>query len=139
MAIQFHSEVKNFKIFRTRSLKNWFATTIYTENKQAGDINFIIVDDNYLLALNQQYLKHNTYTDIITFDYSEKAIISGEVFISIDRVRENSEKFDTTSELELYRVMIHGILHLCGYKDKTSADKRLMRQKEDYYLSLCPL
>lgn len=102
-----------------------------------GSINFIFCSDKYLLQLNQKYLNHNTYTDIITFDNSDSQHeISGDLYISVERVRENSKQFSGSFVIELQRVMIHGILHLLGYNDKSSKDKETMRNKEDYYLSL---
>ncbi|MCB0460671.1 MAG: rRNA maturation RNase YbeY, partial [Flavobacteriaceae bacterium] len=100
------------------------------------DISYIFCDDDYLLDINVKYLKHNTLTDIISFDYTDDGLISGDVFVSIDRVKENAEKFNVSFQDELHRVMIHGILHFCGYKDKTKEEEQLMRSKEDYYLSL---
>ena len=99
-------------------------------------INFIFCDDAYLLEMNQEYLKHDTFTDIITFDYGSSEAVSGDIFISVDRIRENAAKLQQNALDELHRVMIHGILHLIGYKDKSPADKAQMTSKEDKYLSL---
>jgi rRNA maturation RNase YbeY len=108
-----------------------------TEKKEIGDLTYVFCSDDYLLSLNQQFLKHNTLTDIITFDYSEgKKELSGEIYISIDRVADNAAKFKTDFQDELHRVMIHGVLHLAGYKDKKPAEKALMRKKEEACLSL---
>ena len=107
---------------------------IKAENKQIGEINCIFCDDEYLLEKNKTYLNHNTLTDIITFDYSEKDEISGDLFISIERVRENAKIYNVTFELELSRVLIHGILHLIGFGDKTDEEIKTMRQKENFYL-----
>ena len=104
------------------------------EGYAAHYIQFVFCSDVYLLELNQQYLHHDTLTDIITFDYREGKKISGDIFISIDRVRENAGKFNVLFKEELHRVMIHGILHLCGYKDKDKKSKMLMTEKEDFYL-----
>lgn len=104
------------------------------EKKNFGTLNYIFCNDAHLLQINREYLKHDTYTDIITFDYSEKKIISGDIFISIERVTENAEKFKQPFEIELQRVMVHGILHLIGYNDKSSQEKETMRAKEDFYL-----
>lgn len=115
------------------------SASIMHEKMYVGSINFIFCSDIYLLQINQQYLNHDNYTDIITFDNSELQLeISGDIFISIERVYENSKKFSGSFLSELYRVMIHGILHLIGYKDKSNKDKDAMRRKEDYYLSLLP-
>ncbi len=104
------------------------------EGKNPNDINFIYCSDEYLLELNKSSLNHDYYTDIITFDYCEGKEVSGDLFISIDRVRENANEMNLTFEDELHRVMIHGVLHLCGYKDKTKKDAETMREKENFYL-----
>lgn len=107
---------------------------IKNELKVSGDISVVFCSDDYLLEMNKQYLDHDYYTDIITFDYVENNVISGDLFISIDRIAENAEKFNTTLLKELYRVVFHGVLHLVGYKDKTENEAKLMREKENYYL-----
>lgn len=101
-----------------------------------GDINYIFCDDEYLLKINLEYLNHDTLTDIITFDYVENGVLSGDIYISIERVRENAVIFSVPFEQELLRVLAHGVLHLCGYKDKTNKDSVLMRQKEDTAIQL---
>jgi len=126
----------NFKLNLTKKIMSWISGSIINEAYKEGDINFIFCDDDYLWELNVKHLKHNTLTDIISFDYSLGKIVSGDIFISIDRIRENALKFKVKVDDELHRVIIHGILHFCGYKDKTKEDKLLMRKKEDYYLSL---
>ena len=105
------------------------------EAKILGDISIIFVSDPYLLEMNQKYLNHDYYTDIITFDYCDMNIVSGDLFISVDRVQENAETFDVDVLTELHRVMIHGVLHLCGYKDKTEEEERNMRELENKYLN----
>ena len=105
------------------------------EAKILGDISIIFVSDSYLLEMNQKYLNHDYYTDIITFDYCDMNIVSGDLFISVDRVQENAETFDVDVLTELHRVMIHGVLHLCGYKDKTEEEERNMRELENKYLN----
>lgn len=117
-------------------IKNWISKAILNENLKEGDINYIFCDDNYLSEINIKYLNHTTLTDIISFDYTIGKIISGDIFISIERVEENAILYNATFNDELHRVMIHGILHYCGYKDKTIDEKIRMRSKEDYYLSL---
>jgi len=118
-------------------MKKFLFALIQKEGKQVEHINYIFCTDKYLLGINQQYLNHNTYTDIVTFELSEPpAALLSDVYISIDRVRENSATFQTSFLQELRRVMIHGALHLCGYGDKKLLQKKLMTQKEDYYLSL---
>ncbi|MFV0592554.1 MAG: rRNA maturation RNase YbeY [Draconibacterium sp.] len=108
---------------------------IKKELRETGDISVVFCSDEYLLKMNKEYLNHDYYTDIITFDYVEGNVISGDLFISIERVKENAEKYGSTLLKELYRVVFHGTLHLVGYKDKTDNDKNLMRSKEDFYLS----
>ena len=105
------------------------------EGKLLGDVSVIFVSDDYLLEMNQTYLNHDYYTDIITFDYCEQNIISGDLFISVDRVRENADVFNADFRTELHRVIIHGVLHLCGYKDKTEDDEESMRKLENKYLN----
>ncbi len=135
-AIYFFSEETNFKPKYLTSLRLWINKTIEAENYQLEELNFIFCSDEYLLKINQQYLNHDTFTDIITFDNREiDYTISGDIFISIDRVKENSKTFKTTFINELHRVIIHGTLHLLGYTDKSKKDKDLMTQKEDTYLN----
>jgi rRNA maturation RNase YbeY len=105
------------------------------EGKLLGDVYVIFVSDDYLLEINQSYLNHDYYTDIITFDYCEQNVISGDLFISVDRVRENADVFNVDFGTELHRVIIHGVLHLCGYKDKTEDDEEVMRKMENKYLN----
>ncbi len=136
MSIRFFSEEIEFKILNPKKVKAWLIQSANRERKEITEISFIFCSDPYLLKLNQGYLNHDTLTDIITFDYSQGNKLSGEIYISIDRVMENSKKFDSGFVDELHRVMIHGVLHLCGYKDKTRPDKTLMHKKEDAYLSL---
>jgi probable rRNA maturation factor len=107
---------------------------IKSERKITGEISVIFCSDEYLLKINEQYLGHDYYTDIVTFDYVENSVISGDLFVSVDRVLENAGGLKLKFEEELYRVIFHGILHLCGYKDKTNAEKKAMREKEDFYL-----
>jgi rRNA maturation RNase YbeY len=111
--------------------KDWLLRIISSENKLTGDLVFVFCDDNYLLSINQKYLNHNTYTDIITFDYTNGDTLSGDVFISVDRVKENAMKFEISFEEELRRVMSHGILHLAGYGDKKDEEIKAMRLKEE--------
>ncbi len=117
-------------------ISSWLSTICVVEDKYEGDINVVFCNDEYLLQLNMLHLNHSYYTDVITFDYSEDKTISGDIFISIDRVKENAQEFSVTFFNELCRVIVHGVLHLCGYKDKTEEDNRLMRKKEDECLFL---
>jgi rRNA maturation RNase YbeY len=107
---------------------------IKEENKEAGDISVIFCSDEYLLEMNKTHLNHDYYTDIITFNYVDGKLISGDLFISVDRVKENAVKFEVSFNEELYRVILHGVLHLVGYNDKTGEEKKVMREKENYYL-----
>jgi probable rRNA maturation factor len=119
---------------RTR-LKRFLASLFKKEKKQLGELQYIFCADDYLLQINRQYLNHNYFTDIITFDLSEKdQLINAEIYISVDRVRENAREFGFTLKQELHRVMFHGALHLCGYKDKNPKDAQLMRRMEDKWL-----
>ena len=114
----------------------WITDLILKESLKEGDINYIFCNDDYLLEINIKYLNHNELTDIITFDYSIGKVLSGDIFISIERVKDNAISYNVDEKDELHRVMVHGVLHLCGYKDKSKDEKSLMRDKEDYYLSL---
>ena len=137
MPIHYFYEQIDFKIETPRKASTWITLVAKTEKKEIGDLTYVFCSDDYLLSLNQQFLKHNTLTDIITFDYSEgKNELSGEIYISIDRVADNAAKFKTDFQDELHRVMIHGVLHLVGYKDKKPAEKARMRKKEEACLSL---
>ena len=133
--ISYH-KLYNFKFESDSSVSSWISQVIANESFKEGDINYIFCDDSYLLDINIKYLKHNTLTDIISFDYTLGKLISGDIFISIERVMENTFIFNNTFSDELHRVIIHGILHFCGYKDKSEDEKKNMRKKEDYYLSL---
>lgn len=134
--ISFFNEEISFALKNKNHLRFWIDAALQNEQSFKYLINYIFCNDNYLYNLNIKYLDHDTFTDIITFDYSDEACTSGDIYISVDRVKENSLKFNTSFNSELCRVMIHGILHLCGYKDKTRMEKKLMTEKEDYYLSL---
>lgn len=124
-------------IKQVRKLKAFIEHLILAEKRIPGPLSFVFCTDEYLLSINKQYLNHHFYTDIITFDLStSKKVISGELYISIDRIKENAKEFKTTTTNELQRVMFHGVLHLCGYKDKSPKDIKLMRTKEDQYLKL---
>lgn len=135
--INFFNEDIDFTLKNKIKLKRWIKTTIVSENHKLGELNFIFCSDEYLLEVNKQYLNHDTYTDIITFDNSDiNLLIIGDIFISYDRIRENAVKFGVSEIDELHRIIIHGTLHLLGYKDKSKADKALMTTKEDIYLHL---
>jgi probable rRNA maturation factor len=134
--INFYNQEVDFRLKEKAKIRKWILQVVENEYKILGEISYIFCTDTYLLDINQQYLKHNTYTDIVTFDYSEEGKICGDLFISIERVNENAQKFSVNFEHELKRVLVHGILHLCGYKDKSEEDEKAMRAREDYYLSL---
>ena len=126
----------HFSLEKETTVKNWIKKILKQEGKTAGNISYLFCSDDYLLKINRQFLQHDFYTDIITFDYSEKAKIEGEIFISIDRVKENAKIFKQPFERELMRTIIHGVLHLCGYTDKKPADKKRMTAKENLALLL---
>lgn len=132
--ISFNYET-NFELDNEDKLSSWISNTISDEGFKEDEINYIFCDDAYLLNLNIEFLDHDTLTDIISFDYTMGKLISGDVYISVERVRENAKDFNVSFENELSRVMIHGILHYCGYKDKTDSDTSEMRSKENYYIS----
>lgn len=134
--ISFFSEEVDFSLLNQAETIAWISETIIKENKTLGEINYIFCSDDYLHKMNVEHLNHDTLTDIITFNYCVEDIISSDIFISVDRVKDNAEIFKTSFEQELNRVMIHGILHLVGYDDKSDRDKKMMRSKEDFYLTL---
>ena len=134
MPITFQVEKIKFNLKKKITIKLWIAKVLRLEKKQVGQINFLFTNDEEILKKNIQFLKHNTYTDIITFNYCKDKIINGDIIISIDRVKENAEKFKSDFEEELKRVLIHGVLHLCGYNDKKTADTELMLKKENWAL-----
>ncbi len=120
-----------FQLDNEEKYQDWLSSVIDSEGKEEGEINYIFCDDDYLYEINVQYLEHETLTDIISFDYTLGNLISGDIFISIERVKDNAKDFGVTFDEELKRVMVHGVLHYCGYKDKTEDDEKLMRTKED--------
>jgi probable rRNA maturation factor len=138
-AIYFFNEDVNYRIRHKRLIKDWIQKTILKEGKTPGSINIILSSDEYLVKLNEKYLKHDTFTDIITFDNSDKEIVSGDLYISIQRVKENALTYLQNTVDELHRVIIHGILHLCGYDDKSENESAKMRAAESFYLSQRPV
>jgi len=135
--ILFFSEEINFTLRKKKLVRAWINASIELENKVAGSINYIFCSDNFLHKINVKYLNHNTLTDIVTFDNSSNDHeVSSDLFLSIDRIKENAKQYKVSFVNELHRVMIHGILHLLGYNDKTEMEKKTMRSKEDYYLTL---
>ncbi|MBN2614275.1 MAG: rRNA maturation RNase YbeY [Bacteroidales bacterium] len=138
--IEYQYNTSNFP-FNKKLHSKWIRAVLEEEGFNLGQIGYIFCNDEYILEINKKFLQHDTYTDIITFPQGDldSTIISGDIYISIDRVYDNAEKFDKTFENELGRVMVHGILHLMGYDDHTDEDRLVMRAKEDYYLSLQPV
>lgn len=133
--ISFNYETE-FKIENEKSFEDWILKTIKSEGKELGEINYIFCDDEYLHKINVDYLNHDTLTDIISFDYSDAHTIAGDIFISVERVKENADEYSVSFDTELKRVMAHGILHYCGYKDKTEEDTKIMRIKEEEKIAL---
>lgn len=132
MSIVFSVEEISFNLKEKNKIKRWIKNIIENEGKKLGEISYIFCSDEYLLEINQKYLEHDTYTDIITFDYTENSdIISGDIFVSVDRVGENAREFGVTFDEEMRRVLIHGVLHLLGYPDKKPSEEKKMRQKEN--------
>jgi probable rRNA maturation factor len=137
--ITFNNADINYKLKDKNGLRKWITTVVQNKSRRVGDIAFIFCSDDYLLEINKQYLNHNTFTDIITFDYSKetpKLPISGDIYISIDRIKENAIKFATNEKNELHRILIHGVLHLLGYTDKTKSAKAEMTLQEDESLKI---
>lgn len=134
--ISYYFQDTDFKFRDRRKTNEWLKLATESEIRRIGNISIIFCSDNYVLDINQKYLQHDYFTDIITFDYCEGDRLSGDLFISVDSVRENSVEFGTEFKDELNRVIIHGLLHLVGYDDHTEKDIKLMRSKENYYLSL---
>lgn len=136
MAIHLFEENIKLKIKNKLGIKKWLKTTVESEKFKLQELNYIFCSDEYLHEMNLSYLNHDTLTDIITFDNAEyEGEIVGDIFISVDRVRENAEKFEVSFEDELHRVMVHGALHLLGFKDKKKEEKEKMREMENYYLT----
>ena len=133
--ISFNYE-SDFSLEQEEVYASWIETIVESENKILGEISYIFCDDEYLHSINMQYLNHDTLTDIISFDYTEGDVISGDIFISVERVEDNANDFNVTFDEELKRVLAHGILHYCGYKDKSESDALLMRAKEEEKIKL---
>ena len=137
--VTYFFEDTDFKLKNKTKIKKWLKLVAESEVFSLGALSVIFCSDNYILDINQRFLQHDYFTDIITFDYSEGEKISGDLFISVDSVRENSIEYETEFEEELHRVIVHGVLHLIGYDDHTDEEIRTMRSKENYYLSLYDL
>lgn len=136
MAYAFHKEDVKFLLSHKQLIFNTLDKLLRKEKYKKGEINFIFCSDPYLKSINKKFLQHNYFTDIITFDYTTGGVVSGDIYISVDRVKDNAKTYSTSFNNELARVIFHGVLHLCGYKDKSPKDAKTMREKEDYYLSL---
>ena len=136
MAIAFYAEDIKLPAIKKRAVGNWVKEVAATYGKKVGDISYIFCSDEKILEVNRQYLQHDYYTDIITFDYTEGNRIAGDLFISLDTVRTNAEQFGATYDTELHRVIIHGILHLCGINDKGPGEREIMEQAENKALAL---
>lgn len=133
--INFQTQDIDLVLKGKNKIRLWIVNAIKNEGKKTGDITYIFCSDNYLLQMNQKYLQHDDYTDVITFDYTEGDRVSGDIFISFERILDNSNILATKLEDELHRVMIHGIMHLCGYKDKQTMERAQMTEKENQYLA----
>lgn len=132
--INFNYETE-FKLTNEANLAAWLTSVIASEEHKEGEINYVFCDDDYLHELNLEFLEHDTLTDIISFDYCIGKELHGDIYISVERVKENASEYSTDFEEELQRVMVHGILHYCGYRDKTESEQNAMRAKEDLYLT----
>jgi len=134
--ISFQKQDIELVLKNKNKIRLWIVEAIKNEGKKTGDITYIFCSDEYLLGMNQQYLHHDDFTDVITFDYTEKDRVSGDIFISVERILDNSTQLKTDIDDELHRVMIHGVMHLCGYKDKKLEERANMTKKENQYLGL---
>lgn len=133
--INFNYEIE-FSLDNEQAFEDWLSRVIVSENKKEGEINYIFCDDEYLHKINLEYLNHDTLTDIISFDYSMGNELNGDIFVSVERVKDNAADFNVSFEDELKRVIVHGVLHYCGYKDKNESDEALMRAKEDEKIAM---
>lgn len=136
MPVYLHSEILTYSFKNKKVIKDWLKTVIQLENKSLGDINVIVVGDEELLDINKKFLKHDYFTDVIAFNYNNNEVISGDIYISLDRIKENAKLIMDSPETEFHRVIVHGLLHLLGYNDKTSDQKDQIRSKEDSYLQI---
>lgn len=136
MSIRFSTQSIDFELHNEDLLKKWITEVVKRSGKTVGNINYLFCDDSYLIEVNRRYLNHDTYTDIITFDYVAANLVSGDIMISVDRVKENAGLFGVAFEFELYRVIIHGVLHLLGQGDKTPQEEKEMRHLEELMLKM---
>jgi rRNA maturation RNase YbeY len=135
LAVKYFSENPHFKFNNKRKTTNWLKSVIFNYQKVVGEISFIFCTDSQLLEINKTYLKHFYFTDVITFNYNLNKVINGDIYISVDRISENAHIFGVSFENELYRVMVHGVLHLLGFKDKTKDEEKKMRELENFHLN----
>ena len=133
--IEFHYET-TFELENTSYYSDWITRVVISEGFRLNELNYIFCDDSYLLEINRKYLNHDTFTDIITFDYSQGNEVGGDIFISVERVKENAEIFEANVDIELKRVMAHGVLHMMGYNDKSELESEVMRKKENEKIEL---
>lgn len=133
--INFNYE-SDFNLDNEEAIASWLSAVIVSEKKKEGEINYIFCDDDYLHKINLEYLNHDTLTDIISFDYTVGNELNGDIFVSVERVQDNANDFNVSFEEELKRVLVHGVLHYCGYKDKDEESERLMRSKEDEKIAM---
>lgn len=136
MAIQFFNQEINFKLSQKRIINSWIKSTISSHHKKCGEISFIFTSDEQILEVNRQYLQHDYFTDIITFNYNNGDVVSGDIYISVDTVSSNAAIYNVTFQEELHRVIIHGILHLLGFNDKTKTQQKQMTEKENLNLKI---
>lgn len=134
--IHFHNHDLEYSLENAEAISNWLSSVISSEKLRQGSLDFTFMSDDALLKINREHLNHDFYTDIITFEYNEEGLVSGDILISLDRIKDNAQELNNSLADELHRVLVHGVLHLCGYKDKTDSEQVEMRAKEDYYLSL---
>ena len=136
MAIYFHAEEIDYQLKGKKEVRDWIHRVIEIEGRETGEINVIFTSDDFLIKINNKYLERNYFTDIITFDYGDGKTISGDLYLSIERIWENAKQFKKSRKSELLRIIIHGILHLIGYNDNNEEEKKLMTEREDQYMDL---
>ena len=133
--IRYFNDDHPYRLRHKKIVSSWLINTAQNEGYEISDLNIIFCSDNQLLTVNQEHLNHDYFTDIITFDYTEEKSIEGEIYISVDRVKDNAKKEAASFVSEMHRVLVHGVLHLCGFKDKSPKDAKIMREKENHHLS----
>ena len=138
MSIRFSSQIESFELPEAEKVKKWISEVVLRRGKKVGNISYLFCDDEYILATNKQFLQHDYYTDIITFDYSNSHRIAGDMVISLDTVRSNAQMLQVDYDSELLRVIIHGVLHLCGINDKGPGEREIMEQHENQALAMLP-